>query len=141
MSTSTTIKRPVPTMSSHGWVYQVQEKCDFMLAHFFLTDGLQSYVFDKSISNLQQIISDYSNDLTGMTSALRTTLNQYFMNYFDAATVEVSIDASTTNPNVHEIKLYINITDNGKTYSIGKLLREMDGKFAIVMDLNNNGTE
>ena len=129
----------VPTLSTFGWVSTVSEKIDFLLTHFFVSDKYQSTLYRGNISNAQAIIQQYSNNITGVTNALRETLGSYLSRYFSNVNITVSYqDADPVNSSSKvEVQIAILFTENGIEYSAQKQISLIDGRFANFQSLNN----
>lgn len=132
---------PVPTLSTSGWVTSLSEKADYLLAFFFQTDGLQSFLYGDNVSSMPVIIQKKQNDVPGLIELTRTTLENYLGNYYTHVAVDVQTDSETINNTTSRIQLYIyiNVTEEDKTYSMGGLVQLIDGKFKEFIKENNTG--
>lgn len=125
----------LPTLSMSGWVSSVSEKSDRLLAYFFEADGYQSSLYSKGVYCLQKIISEFNGDAAAITKKVEDALNDYMSNYFDAVIVETSHDISEGGD--ININIYVRVAQDGKEYSIGKLLVLGDNTIKRIISLNN----
>jgi hypothetical protein len=130
---------PCPTLTLSGWVTASAEKADYLIAHFFEADAAQSYLYNGNISSLQYIVEQYSNNIVALTQQLRTALEQYLGRYYDNCVVEVTSNDNATNTTGSiTLSLYVRVSDDGQTYSFGKLLQISNNKISKIIDMNNN---
>jgi hypothetical protein len=136
----------VPTLSSRGWVRAPAEKADYLLSHFFEADRLQTYLYGDNVSSLQFLVEQHGHDPLTFCSALQQTLQNYLGRYFDSAQVEVTSDdnpAYNTTPNPTSavtVRIWASVVQEGKEYSIVKLIETANSKLVRVLDLINNGS-
>lgn len=129
----------VPTLSPHGWVHGTAEKVDFLLAHFFETEANQSYIFYGSVTSIQALIEQAMHDMFQLCKLIKDRLGDFLKRYFDAVVIECSEQEATPGSNRTDIRLFVQVIDDGKEYSVGQLLREKNSKFTRVVNLNNTG--
>lgn len=125
----------LPTLGISGWVSALSEKADRLFAYFFETDGLQSSLYRDRVYSLPKIIKDFAGDESAITRDVQKNLTNYLLPYFDA--VEVQTDHQTDAEGKVNIKLYAKVSENGKEYSLGKLIVLADNKISKILDLNN----
>jgi len=130
----------VPTLTTNGWVKGTAEKVDFLMAYFFETDPRQSYIFAGTVTSMQAIIAEAGHDMGKLASKASESLTGYFNRYFDSSRVTVTTNEVEFGSNRMELRIHIQVTDAGKDYSVGQILREMNGRFARVVATNNDGT-
>lgn len=131
----------VPTLSRAGWSKSPQEKVDYLLSDFFTSEYSQSYLFGGSITSLTYLIQRFQGDIPSLIDSMRDKLNSYFECYFDAAVVDITSDYNSptnTTGNI-TLKIYIQVTENNKVYSVGKIVETSDGKIKKIVSLNNTG--
>jgi len=131
----------VPSISMKGWITAVPEKVDFLLSHFFESDKIQTYLYQGHVTNLQNILQQYGNDIPQLCAQLQSMLGPYFGGYFDAAVVEVNANNDpTVNPtNAITLTVQCTLRDNGQEYSLGSLVQVNDSSFKRIMGLINYG--
>lgn len=131
---------PVPTLSLAGWVTSPSEKADALISHFYASEKSQTYLYGNSVTNLQWIIEQHSGDITNLVAALREALQNYLRKYYEAAIVEVTSNDNPSNFNGEiTLSIYCQVTEEGKIYSIGKLLNISNNKIGKIIALNNTG--
>lgn len=131
---------PVPTLSSSGWVTALHEKADLLLSHLFAADLTQSFLYDGQVTSIQGIVEQYSNDPVKLSGAMQDAVTKYFTRYYSSPIVETTlndIDPATTNG--VNLNIWIQVVENGQTYSLGAILNVVNSKFTVVTNIINRG--
>lgn len=133
---------PVPSLSTSGWVTSLHQKADLLLAHLFAADKSQTFIYKGQVTSMQWLVQQYSNDPNKMANEMQDALGIYFLRYYPDPNpiVEVSvmnIDPTTTN--AVNLNIWIQVIENGQTYSIAQLLNIVDSKFTLITNAINNG--
>lgn len=129
---------PVPQLGSKGWVTDYANKLDLLLAHFFVADYNQTYLYPGQVSSLPRVMEKKGNLAAGAVDELQKVLKSYLSRYYDSVTVEVSIKDAATNQTINaELQLSISISDKGTQRVFGRSLQSIDGKMQSITDLNN----
>jgi hypothetical protein len=141
ITTFSTATVPVPTLSPAGWVFATAEKADFLISHFFEADYIQSYLYAGRISNIQWLIEQYGNDITNFSNQLRRTLDTYLGRYYQVVNIVITTDDNATNlTDKVSVGIQCDVTENGTTYSIGRLLNIQNSIVETIVKLNNTGS-
>lgn len=136
------VKR-IPTLSSSGWVGEVGEKADKAMAYFFVSDYSQSVAFAGNITSLSYIVQQYGNDPLTLQSEMQRRVQTYMARIFNEATVEVSVTAANEEVDDGQlnINLKISVMDDGKRYSVARLIKTLNSKVQTIININNEGTD
>jgi hypothetical protein len=131
--------KPVPSLSTLGWIYDANTKIDMLLAHFYLSDYNQTQLYIGNVSSITRIMQENGGELNKVISSIQETLSQYLSRYYDSANVEVR---SKTDPAIDprsrlDLEVIINITDKQKEYGYGRMLKMVDSKMQAIEKLNN----
>lgn len=126
---------PVPTLSSAGWVTAPADKADKLMAHFFEAEKSQTVLYGDNVSSLQWLIQHYGDKPAAMTQELRGALERYLRRSYPAVTVDVQMRDDGTPR--YELRVSIQVTDDGKQHSFGKELQMHNGNLAKIIDMNN----
>lgn len=130
----------IPSMSTRGWLTSVPEQVDAMLSNFFTANTIQTIVFAGNIHSIQSLLQQYQHDIPTLVTTLEQTLEVYFSGVFDQANVQVeAVDEDETIYGLR-LKIYIYIVNNGKEYSVAKLIEDLASKFKRIVNYNNEGT-
>jgi len=134
----TTLITPVPVLSSAGWITDPSGKIDALLAHFYESMKSQTLLYGNNVSSLQYLLQQFGNSPNDLAQNLERTLEKYLGRYYDLATASVNADiTSTDNGSGYGLNVYCSITENGKAYSVGNLLKISNAKLASVIKINN----
>ena len=103
---------PVPTLSTQGWVTDLGGKIDMLLAHFFLSDYNQTYLYPGRVTSLPELVQRCGGDARELVVLLRRALMDYLTRYYPSVTVEASIPSEDVDPSSRvELTLRISIND------------------------------
>lgn len=136
----------VPTLSSAGWVRAPADKADFLMSHFFESDKFQTLLYGQNVCNLQWLIERYGHDMTLVCQEIRRDVQVYLARYYDTANVQVTVDTDpayntvVNDSSFVKLRLVMTVTENGKEYSIAKLIEISDGKFKRIANMINEGS-
>lgn len=134
------VQKVVPTLSSSGFVTNTPEKIDRLMAYFFLSEDSQSTLYAGNITSLPALIQKNNSETFVLEQATRDALTTYLSRYFTGVQVQATTDRprpgdeSRTN-----LTIYVEFTDNGTVYNLGKMVRIVDSKVSEVINLNNSG--
>ena len=128
----------LPSLSEDGWLNTSERIADYMLAHFFLSEKSQTYLYGAQVASLQYIIQNNADSMMNTAIETKTTLYSYFARYFTSVEVECSVNDITTNGSSANLNIYVGFTDSdGKTFSVGKLVNILNSKVNSFITLNN----
>jgi hypothetical protein len=133
-----TVTIVVPAMDSIGWVVDVPNKLDRLLAYFYYSDYKQSDLYAGEIVSLPRILQLVGNKANMAAPRMEDALKLYLGKHFDKVNVEVSVvspgDLSSTTAS---LKIMIGVNDAGKHQITGDLVLVSDGKIEEVVRMNN----
>lgn len=134
------IERPVPTLSSKGYIRTTQEKIDHLLAYALLSNASQSTIFRGEITSLQELIQRTQGDRVGLQAQCDTLFNGYFSRYFDDVATDIQVQDDPKDGRKLILRIYIQVRDGNKTISVGHSIQFLDGQFQKVIR-NNEGMD
>jgi hypothetical protein len=132
--------KPVPSLSSKGYLRSITEKLDSLLAHFHASDINQDHIHHGTISNLAAIVKEAGHDIPKFKSELRRVLEQYLGRNFDMAVVEVDDDTDVNDSNRVNVTYSAMVSQAGQRYDLAHQLSLVNGKFEKITKLNNTGS-
>lgn len=128
----------VPSLSSAGWVRSPNEKADALLSHFFLSEKSQTYLYADNVSSLPWLVEQYGRNPIAISTELGNALERYLGRYYDTVNADVTVDDAKVAYNGEiAITLYCSVTEEGRSYSFGKLLMVTNSKIQQIINLNN----
>lgn len=128
----------VPSLSEDGWVNSPILMGDYLLSHFFLSDFSQTELYNGSISSLPYLITQYQGNISGLLSAVQTTLQQYLSRYFSSVTIETNQVPNPTNSSQIGFSIYVSyVGADGVTYTLDNLIQTMDSKISSIIKTTN----
>ena len=132
--------RPVPTLSSKGYVYTTEEKIDHLLAYALLSNASQSSLFRGEVTSFQELIQRTQGDRIALQSQADMALGNYFSRYFDDVVTEIVVLDDPDDGRKIRLRIYISVRDGERTVSVGTVAQFMDGIFKTVVRINE-GTD
>lgn len=131
----------VPTFSPSGWVTNVLEKADFMLAHFFTTQKSQTHFYkDKlKVTSYQSLIADAGSD-GELTSNLNTYLGQYFSTQFDNVQMDCQIYTDSEDNSKQTIQIGCTFVADGVSITIARAIDLLGTQVQRIYRLDETGS-
>lgn len=129
----------IPTMSLIGWTGTPHEKAAYMIGCFLAANYSQSTALYGKITTLQYLVKKHANRLSDLETELRTVFQEKVNAVFpDTAISNVVVEqVDENNPAVFSIRLSCDITENGRTYTIGKLVQYNNSIMVKISDYVN----
>lgn len=127
-----------PSLSAHGWTDSSAITGDMLMAHFFVAEESQTYLYTGHISSWPGIVQATQGDYSKYASKLKTDLDYYFSRYFNNVVIETAVIQDPVNTDKEVITLYVEYTDNaGVTQQLSKLVTLINMKFTSLTNINN----
>ena len=132
---------PVPTLSTLGYISDPDNKFDALLAHAFVSDYNQTYLYPSNITSVPELIEAGGSNMTALSDSINTGLTRYFNKYYDSVEIDVSVVPNPVNSNSQQItfSVVIKVTENQAQFSYGRLLVTENTRLVNIINLNNNG--
>lgn len=132
----------IPTMQVVGWVGDLSNAADSILAAFLTTNTHMSVLHRSQNTSMQYILKETAGDMINLQDQLQTKLQEKLKTVFgESATAQVSVDALANKPDQFNIRFTGTVYDDqGKAYMVGKLVQFIDSKIVNIADLNNGDT-
>lgn len=129
---------PVPSLSARGWATDISDKADLLLSYYFTTDYLQSVAWVGALTSFHEKLEKHHHNDRELTSALEVQLLDYLSRYFEGADVTVSATVPNKDkPNELTLEFRVNVQQDGKTYSLGRVVETIDTTIKTIFDINN----
>lgn len=131
----------VPSLSSAGWLTNLNEKADALMSYYIGSEHSQTHLYRDKVTSLPYHIQQYGNSPLKLKDAVERDLSDYFQRYFESADVTVTVDEpNQDDPERINLQVKVTVTENGKRYSLGKLIETHKSKIKKIFDINNTGT-
>jgi hypothetical protein len=129
----------IPTMSMIGWTGTPHEKAAYMIGCFIAANYSQSTALYGKVTTLQYLVKKYANRLSDLENELRIIFEAKVTATFPGtATSQVYVrQTEDDNPTIYAITLQCEITENGRTYTIGKLVQFNNSVMVKISDIAN----
>jgi len=133
---------PLPSLSTKGYIYDLQDRCDRLMSYFLASQASESYLYSGNVTSLQLLIQKYGGDPQQFCLHLKSALMTYFNGYFPAGAVvdtRNDSDDGTNLTNNYNVWMSVQITENGKNYSLNEQILKKDSSFERVIQAANYG--
>ncbi|ARV76729.1 hypothetical protein PHABIO_98 [Pseudomonas phage Phabio] len=129
----------IPTMQAVGWVGDLANAADSILAAFLTTNTHMSVLHRSQNTSMQNILKETAGDMIELQDQLQTNLQAKLQTVFgDNAVAVVTVDALANKPDQFNIRFTGTVYDNsGKAFTVGKLVKFLDSKIIQIADINN----
>ena len=130
---------PVPSMSTQGLVYDSSNKIDKLLAHAFVSDFNQTYLYPGKITSLAAYIAQGGSRSSEVINKIQDGLTRYLSKYYTNADVVVSPVTTDVNVNSDQITLGITLTliENQAQINAYRMVVLANGSLVNVININN----
>lgn len=112
---------PYPSIDS-GFIYDPGKKLDALMSDFYESEQAQSYLFKSQITSFPYILQQYPNDSDAVIQAVKSSLRNLFLKYFDDCNVETAIE-DTTSATRYDIRIYVVVTQEDQTVKLYNRLK------------------
>lgn len=131
---------PYPTLDTTGWVTKPEIKADAVLLGYLQANYSQSVIFYGKVTSFQATIQRCLPDVVELQSEVVKECNKLFGSYFDLADVRCDVtdkgkEAAGSGVAVLDVSIYVDVLQDGKRVSLGKLLSIIDGKVKAITPL------
>lgn len=128
----------VPSLSTRGWATDIGDKADLLLSYYFSTDYLQSVAWVGQVTSFQEKLEKHHHQPEQLRQTLEFQLDDYLGRYFEAVETTVTITAADKDrPTELTLEFRVNVQQEGKMYSVGRVVETMDSTIRRIFDLNN----
>lgn len=129
----------IPTMQAVGWVNDLANTADAIMAAFLTTNTSMSALHREQNISMQYILKRTAGNMINLQDQLHTTLqNKLQVVFGENATAQVDIDPLDGKPDQFNIKFTGTVYDDtGRAYTVGKLVYFVDSKVVRISDINN----
>ena len=134
-------KRPVPTLSGKGWVYDDAERLDTILSHFITSEFSQDPIHYGNISSLPYLVAMNNSNPSDLCQAIEGTLGPMIERYFEGQDVRCTyryLNEEQIQGGEYAVDIDIVATSSeGRTTRIAEKFRVINSKFERLARVNN----
>lgn len=130
--------KKVPSLTAAGWLSEIAERADALLAYYITSEHSQSYLYKGQITSLPYHIRRYGNEPVKLEQRVSSDLHKYLSRYFDKVEVEARTDIpDVDDPNRINLQLDCVIYSGEYRYSLGREIKVANNKVINVFKINN----
>lgn len=132
---------PVPTLSTLGFVYDSANKFDSLVAHAFVADYNQTYLYPGAVTSIPRMIEKIGNDKIALINEIQSRFYEYLSRYYEAVTVVCTLGATESGEEdgTLNIQLVITVTELNSQSVYGRLINTVNSRLKKIIKLNNIG--
>lgn len=132
---------PVPTLSTLGFVYDSANKFDSLIAHAFVADYNQTYLYPGTITSIPRMIEKSGNDKSALIDEIQSRFYEYLSRYYDSVTIVCTLEQTVPGEEdgTLNIQLVITVTEQNAQSVYGRLVNTVNSKLKKIIKLNNIG--
>lgn len=121
------MSKPYPTLSSVGWVYDPEQKIEWIFADYIASKHSQSDIFFGAVSSFS--FDEFQGDYhaSKAVNAIQFSLSEIYKPYFDDVDITVE-DHSEDDSNELHLVIRGVFTDKGKAFHMNETLSIHNGK-------------
>lgn len=126
-------------MQAVGWVNDLANTADTIIAAFLTTNTSMSVLHRSQNTSMQYILKQTAGNMIDLEDQLQQQLQEKLQTVFGQnATAFVDIDALDNKPDQFNIRFTGTVYDDqGRAYTVGKLVYFVDSKMVNIQTLNN----
>ena len=128
----------VPSLTASGWLSEIGERADLLLAYYLTSEKSQSYVYYGSVTSLTYHVQRYGYDSSKLEQEVSRSLTDYFSRYFE----DVDLDVTTQIPNSDDperlnLRIDVLVSEKGERYRLGREIQVEKSTVKDIMKINN----
>lgn len=135
--------RPIPSLSTNGWITSVPEICDYVFACFRI--NFESQDDFLTVTSLPAILQKNGSDIKNVERETEEGLRRMFMAFVDACAIKASVREKTAveksnsgNTALWTLEVKGTITVNGHDYNIGQQIEYAHNRITAVKAIQVN---
>ncbi|MBE0438167.1 MAG: hypothetical protein IBX57_00170 [Gammaproteobacteria bacterium] len=130
--------KKVPSLTTTGWLTEISDKADALMAYYITSEKSQSYVYSDSITSLPYHIAVFGDDLNKLETHVQRDLTTYFGRYFDKVEVTIEIKPPLEEgADRYNLEIDAFVVENGFRYNLGRQIQVANKKVTKVFEVNN----
>ena len=134
-----TVTKKVPVLDERGWLSDIDSRIDTVFSRCFLNLASQNLLFPDAFS-VQKVIQKYGRDKYTTMSELEKGFNNVLSLYFETVNIIVIEDSRYPQENnKYYLSIRCDITDQGESAVLGRVLSIEGTVFQTISDQINNG--
>lgn len=132
------MSKPVPSLTSAGWLETIAEKADALMANYLTSDYSQTHCYKGQVTSLAYHIKEYGDDMLILEKRVRADLTKYLNRYFDNTDVSVTTSVPyELEPEKVNLQIDVIVFQDSLKYSLGREIQTVSDKVVNVFKINN----
>lgn len=128
----------IPSLTEEGWITSSKDTLTYIIAHYILSDAMQSIAYKGNVINLPETYYKNINDPTGMASGVKSDLERLLARYF--VSVDVVTDVKELNSKQFAILIYASVIDKDNIkHELTRITEANSAGIRNIVEMNNYG--
>lgn len=130
--------QPLPTLSTKGWVYGMDEKIDLTFSYYLTSQYSQTLCHIGDVRSLQYSVQRFYSDPPRLADQVKEDLEALLKPYIDY--IEINVDYQKRNEGpAYDFTINIFAIHDGRKWEKFSTLRFKDSKFEVINAINTSG--
>lgn len=128
----------IPSLTEEGWITSSKDTLTYAIAHYILSDAMQSIAYKGNVINLPETYYKYINDPDGMASGIKSDLERLLGRYFISTDVVTEVKELTTKQ--FAILIYASVIDKDNIkHELTRITEANSAGIRNIVEMNNYG--
>lgn len=131
---------PVPELGPKGWIIDIGDALNNLMAHTFESDASSTTVAPGSITSFANLVKKYGANPDEMVIYTKNAYTTYLRKYVPSIEVDVTweyADSNNINNGKYVLKITLTANVNGVSIDVGKYLSIDGSVFSEIAKINN----
>lgn len=130
---------PLPTLSTKGWVYGLNDKIDMIYAYYLTSQHSQTVHHKTYVKSLQYTVQEHFNDPNRLCQVMESEIHDLISPFVDYVTVKVDHEPRADGGPEYDVTIRMDITHQGYHWENFKAVTMKESKFHVINDINTTG--
>lgn len=128
--------RPVPTLTSTGWLTDIAKRADALMSYYLTSEYSQTSIYKGKVTSLTYHVQQHNSNPEKLQSTVESDLRVYFERYFDSVDLTVTTNLpNPDDPNRVNLQIDVVVYEGEYRYSLGQEIRSANGKVIEIIKL------
>lgn len=128
----------IPSLTEEGWITSSKDTLAYVVAHYILSDAMQSIAYKGNVINLPETYYKYINDPDGMASAVKSDLERLLGRYF--VTTDVVTEIKELSSKQFAVLIYASVIDKDNIkHELTRITEASSAGIRNIVQMNNYG--
>lgn len=128
----------IPSLTEEGWITSSKDTLTYLIAHYILSDAMQTIAYKGNVINLPETYYKNINDPDGMASGVKSDLERLLGRYF--ITTDVVTEVKELTSKQFAILIYASVIDKDNIkHELTRITEANSAGIRNIVEMNNYG--